>query len=232
MAHNSSTRDLCVDVGCGTGFVTGFELPLYENVLPVDISKKMLSAVRNRYGHTGRLSLVVCDADFLPLRSGIADLVSVSSVLHHLPKPFNALLEMFRVLKKGGFLYVSREPNARRLRRFFDFLDNAVIRKLVGTAGQLHDAGLEEYDQNVGVDGLDYAKVDVHYSAGFHVAECSDFLRARSFRVISACSYHWIFPDSNRGWLQQLLTRSNFVIASFPLSKKLGRYVSIIARKL
>jgi SAM-dependent methyltransferase len=232
IAGNSATQDMCVDVGCGTGFVTGFELPMYKSVVSMDISKQMLRTVRNRYGHTDQLNLVVCDAEFLPFRSDIADLVSVSSVLHHLPKPFRAITEMSRLLKKGGFLYATREPNARRVRRFFEFLDNTIIRNLKGLGQHLHILRLREFTQSVHIDGLDYIKADIHYPAGFRVSQLSGFLEANSFKIISAYSYNWIYPDPTGGWLQQLLMRSNFIIERLPLSKRLGRYVSITARKL
>lgn len=33
IVESSRSRDLCVDVGCGTGFVTDFELPFYVVVV-------------------------------------------------------------------------------------------------------------------------------------------------------------------------------------------------------
>jgi len=232
IAENSNVRDLCVDVGCGTGFVTGFELPLYRTVLAMDISRRMLEVARKRLGHFASLNLLVCDVEYLPLKSEIADLVSVSSVLHHLPKPFISMTEISRVLKQGGFLYVTREPNFQRLRRFFDFFDQAIVQKLAKLLRRLPFFRCELYrEPNVVVDGLDYAKVDVHYSTGFHVAQLAEFLRSKSFKPISAYSYHWIYPDSSMGLLPQLLTKSNFVIERIPLLTKFGRYISLIARK-
>jgi ubiquinone/menaquinone biosynthesis C-methylase UbiE len=231
ITRNSGSRDLCVDVGCGTGFVTGFELSLYKNVVSLDISKQMLRTVRDRYGRTGQLNLIVCDAEFLPLRSEIADLVSVSSVLHHLPKPFNAMRDMFRVLKKDGFLYATREPNIQRLRRFFDFFDEVIIQKVDHLLRQLYVLGPAGTQQRMTLDGLDYSKVDVHYQRGFHVATLSELLRSEDFEVISAYAYHWIYPDSNKGVFQLLLSRSNFIVEKIPFSSTLGRYISLIARK-
>lgn len=229
IAGNSGVRDLCVDVGCGTGFVTGFELPLYRVVVAIDISRRMLEVVRRRFGGIGSLNLVVCDAEFLPFRGEVADLVSVSSVLHHLPKPFRSMLDISRVLKKGGFLYMTREPNFQRFRRFFDFFDVMLIRKLAKFIWRLSTRS--ELESNVTIDGLDYSMVDIHYPIGFNVTKLIEFLCSRSFEVISAYSYHWIYPDSDKDALQQLLTKSNFVIEKIPLSKKLGRYVILIARK-
>jgi SAM-dependent methyltransferase len=228
--ENSTNKALCIDIGCGTGFATSFELPIYKTVVATDISRGMLEVLREKHGNFDSLNLLVCDAEFLPLRSEIADLVSVSSVLHHLPKPFNSLMEISRLLRPDGFLYVIREPNLQRFRRFFDFLDQKMIRRLVELlefrsgvdSGQLSPAMLK---------GLDFNMVDIHFSTGFQLAQVTDFLRSRSFNIISAYSYHWVFPRYNKGMLQELLTRSNFSIEKFPLSKKLGRYLSVVARK-
>lgn len=232
IAENMSTKDLCVDIGCGTGFVTGFELPLYRTVVAADVSRKMLEVVSKRFSHFESLNLVVCDAEYLPLKSEIADLVSVSSVLHHLPKPFNSMREISSILRQNGFLYITREPNYQRFRRFFDFFDQAIVQKLAKFARSLLVFKAEVSRPNITVEGLDYAKVDVHYSTGFHVAQLAEFFRSKHFAIISACSYHWIYPDSGKHLLQQLATKSNFVIERVPLSGKLGRYVNIVARKL
>jgi len=229
---NSTGNELCVDVGCGTGFVTSIELPFYKTVVATDISKRMLEVVRKRFGQFNSLSLLLCDAESLPLRREIADLVSVSSVLHHLPRPFNSITEISRVLKEGGFLYVTREPNLQRLRRFFDFFDHAVVQRLVKLMRQLPFLKFNFHESDKIVEGLDYTKVDVHYSTGLHVEHLAEFLRSKSFEVISAYSYHWIYPDSDEGLLQQLLTKSNFIIERIPLSRKIGRYSSIIARTI
>jgi len=229
---SSVARDLCVDVGCGTGFVTSFELGLYGAVVAIDISSGMLDVARKRFSGFGSLNLLVCDAESLPLRDEVADLVSVSSVLHHLPRPSDSLTEISRVLKKGGFLYVAREPNFQRFRRFFDFFDGLIINYLAAFMRRLRVFGPEFPRPNISVEGLDYSKVDVHYSTGFHTETLAKFLRSKSFEVISIHSYHWIYPDSNVGIFQKILTISNLVIEKVPLSKKFGRYVSVIARKL
>ena len=232
IARNSISYDVCVDVGCGTGFVTGFELPLYKMVIAVDISRRMLEVVRKRFGNFDSLNLIVCDAEFLPLKDEVADFVSVSSVLHHLPKPLNSLTNIARILKEGGLLYITREPNFQRLRRFSDFFDQVIVKKFVKLIQRLPVFRFELKPMpNIVVDGLDYATVDIHYPIGLRVAQLVEFLRSKSFEVIRAYSYHWIYPDSNVGLLQQLLTKSNFIIEKIPFSNKLGRYVSIIAKK-
>jgi ubiquinone/menaquinone biosynthesis C-methylase UbiE len=228
-----NTRDLCVDIGCGTGFVTSFELPIYATIVATDISKRMLQIVRKRFAQFDSLNLIVCDAGYLPLKSEIADLVSVSSVLHHLPEPFNSLGEISRVPKDGGFLYLTREPNSFRFGRFFSSLDGAILKRLLKLirrpVSESEFSRLNTIDERLrSIDRS--SRVDVQ-SSGFHVAQLAGFLRSRYFEITFAYSYHWIFPDSNKGLLQQLLTKSNFVIERIPLSERFGRYVSVLARK-
>jgi SAM-dependent methyltransferase len=230
IAENCRAKDLCIDVGCGTGFVTGFELPHYKMAVAADISRKMLEVAKRRLRPLEPLNLVVCDAEFLPFKGGVADMVSVSSVLHHLPRPFRSLKEISRILKEGGFVYVTREPSYQRFRRFFDFFDGFVVQKILRIARFLRFMG-GNVDLNIRLEGLDYAKVDVHYPTGFHPVQLSQAFAMLGFKVVYAYSYHWIYPDSNRGWLQTLLTKSNFLVEKLPLANRFGRYVSVIAEK-
>lgn len=231
VATNSGSRDVCIDIGCGTGFVTGFEMPFYEMVVATDISSEMLNVVRNRFSNRDSLNLVICDVDFLPFKSCIADLVSVSSVLHHLPRPFTSIGEISRVLKKGGFVYITREPNFQRFSRFFSFFDQAIIKRLLRLI--CLSPKLKEPDSRVAVvDGLNQLKVHSYFPTGFHLMRLLEALLSRGFEILSACSYHWIFPNSKSDRFHDLLARSNFLIEKIPFSNRLGRYVSVIARKL
>ena len=231
IVKSSGTTDLCVDVGCGTGFIPSFELPIYRNVVAIDISPGMIEVTRRRL-NSDSLNLVVCDADFLPLKNEMADMVSVSSVLHHMPKPFNTMTETCRILKKRGFLFVTREPSYYRLRRFFHFFDLIIIQNFAKIIRSLPIFKSEFTEPKVKIQGLDYAKVDVHYPNGLCVGQLTDCLKSNHMKVISAYSYHWVYPDSNKSVLTRLVSNSNFVVEKMPLSDRLGRYVSIIAQKV
>ncbi|MGB9671528.1 MAG: class I SAM-dependent methyltransferase, partial [Candidatus Norongarragalinales archaeon] len=209
-----------------------FMLPFYEMVVAADISRGMVEVAKRRLGSACSLSFVICDAEHLPFKDGVADFVSVSSVLHHLPKPYKCLAEISRVLKKKGFVYITREPSFQRFRRFFDFFGYFVVGRILRLARLIKPKRSGGIDLNTRIDGLDYGRVDIHYSRGFHSSELSCFLSSHGFSVVSAHSYHWIYPDSNRGWLQTLLTKSNFLVERFPLANRFGRYVSVIAKKV
>jgi len=230
IVKNSASKGVCIDIGCGTGFLTRFELPYYKMVVATDISKGMLKVAKRRLKGAKSLNFLVCDADYLPFKSNIADLISVSSVLHHLPKPFSTLHELSRVIKNNGFIYITREPSFQRFRRFFDFFDYFVVGRFLKLLSFLRSKSGDR-KVNKQANGLNYVKVDIHYSTGFHTIQLSEALSSRGFKILSAYSYHWIYPDSNKDWVHNLLTRSNFLIEKFPLSNRFGRYVSVIARK-
>jgi len=124
-----------------------------------------------------------------------------------------------------------REPNDVRFRRFFAFLDEVILRRLV----QLfrHLSFFEKLGPESGIaDGLDYPGVDVHYPSGFNVEDLLGFLLLNHFEVFSAYSYHWIYPNAGAGSFGDVLSRANFIIEKIPLSGKLGRYVCLVARRL
>lgn len=230
VVENSAVSYLCVDVGCGTGFVTGFELLFYRNVVAADISRRMLEVARKRLARNGALHLVLCDAEHLPLKSEIADLVSVSSVLHHLPTPFSSIAEISRIVKRNGFLYITREPSSLRFRRFFDFFDRFFVQKFSKLVKPFF-SGSEFRESCASVDGLDYAAADVHYDTGFHLAQLLEVLVSNCYEVVSAYSYHWIYSDWDGNWWHELLARSNFVLERIPFSNRFGRYLSAIAKR-
>jgi SAM-dependent methyltransferase len=89
-----------LDAGCGTGLLLrriGAEAPETER-WGIDLSSKMLRLAREH--DAGRLA--IADVHRLPFRSGSFHAVVSSSSLHHWSRPETALLEIRRVLRRGG----------------------------------------------------------------------------------------------------------------------------------
>jgi ubiquinone/menaquinone biosynthesis C-methylase UbiE len=73
---------------------------------------------------------VVADAQVLPFKSGVCDLVICLGILHHLPDQYISLVEAGRVLKPGGKIFI-QEPHRMSL-NFFYYYGRRLFMKLFG----------------------------------------------------------------------------------------------------
>ena len=105
-----------LDVGCGTGVVSlalaerGFE------VTAVDHSPEMLAIARGKASSAGfasKIQFEAGDVTQLPFQDGSFAGATAQGVLHHMADSSTALEEMRRVVKPGGFIFVS-EPCLER----------------------------------------------------------------------------------------------------------------------
>jgi len=198
-----------LDVGSGTGFVPMQISPYLRHgdvVICSDISAGMLEVCRKNIEQM-KLS---CDVRYLKLdgkRFDLADescdLVTMNSVLHHVPEMGEFLREVDRVLKIGGRVVIGHEPNRAYYETRWTRLGHprelvgAVLRKLgiidlaralvrrVDAQMALHRQIVEEVnerllreraiDQPLTVDEMT-ALVDVHSptAGGFHPGEGID----------------------------------------------------------
>jgi ubiquinone/menaquinone biosynthesis C-methylase UbiE len=100
-----------LDVGTGTA-----QIPIElcrqapsAQVVAVDLADHMLALGQenvSRAGLTQQISLVRCDAKSLPYPPASFAAVISNSIVHHIPEPMRVLVEMVRVLKPGGVLFV------------------------------------------------------------------------------------------------------------------------------
>jgi ubiquinone/menaquinone biosynthesis C-methylase UbiE len=99
-----------LDLGCGTGVVALALARRGFDVVGVDHSPEMLELARRKLARAG-LSAELETGDVRSLRFGDGefDCVTIQGLLHHLEELDPCLREATRVLRPGGFLYVS-EP--------------------------------------------------------------------------------------------------------------------------
>ena len=96
---------LALDVGCGGNDRYRFRtlIPIgYEPVF-LDIEKPNPSL--KKLGHW-----VIADAQYLPFRGNVFNLVILSHVLEHVDDPLKVLAETYRVLRSSGITHI-RVPN-------------------------------------------------------------------------------------------------------------------------
>jgi len=108
----------CLDAGSGSGYIPR----LFAAAVPasrwvcLDISTAMLKRSRQSLSGVATVAHVGGDCESLPLRAASFDVVTVNSVLHHLPHTEQFLGECRRVLRTGGVLAIAHEPNWRHYR--------------------------------------------------------------------------------------------------------------------
>ena len=100
-----------LDIGCGTGFILDLAYDLFTHLDGIDITPQMLDLITPR----PNVSTCIASADALPFENAIFDVVTMYSVLHHLPDLASALREARRVLRPGGIFYADESPSRHYL---------------------------------------------------------------------------------------------------------------------
>ncbi len=111
-AKFSKKANVAVDLGCGTGGVLEELRPKAKEIIGVDGSARMLELARRRFGENSgkeisNVSLRIGELDHLPLKDNEADFACINLVLHHVSDPKLVLVEIGRILQKGGSLLVT-----------------------------------------------------------------------------------------------------------------------------
>ncbi len=110
--------DCVLDVGAGTGRYARLLADAYrpELVLALDLSMPMLVEGRRRARERGTDGILFAraDAQCLPVRDGVADLLNCFGALHLFPDPDRALREMARTARPGTILtcFTAGKPEA------------------------------------------------------------------------------------------------------------------------
>ncbi|MEX0938886.1 MAG: methyltransferase domain-containing protein [Pirellulales bacterium] len=166
----------CLDLGTGTAQIPIELAKRTQNVRiwAVDLAGQMLAVGRANVSAaalTARIELQLADAKRLPYPDGRFASVMSNSIVHHVPRPEDALAEAIRVTAPAGLLFVRdlmRPDSRQRL--------ESLVEQHAGTAGahqrkmfadSLHAAlTLEEMRQLV--EHLGYAATDVGATSDRH----------------------------------------------------------------
>ena len=109
-----ATGGLCVEVGAANGPMTPALEDLFDEVVALDHSESLL---RGTLAKTRGARCVLANAQYLPLGGGSVDFVVLTEVLEHMVAPSQILLEIVRVLKPDGRVFIT-VPNERTLNPF------------------------------------------------------------------------------------------------------------------
>ena len=105
---------VCVEIGAANGPMTPILESMFDHVIALDHSESLL---RKTVAKTRSASCVLGDAQYLPLRDDCVDFMVMTSVLEHVVVPTQVLMEVVRVLKPDGRVFIT-VPNERTLNPF------------------------------------------------------------------------------------------------------------------
>ena len=93
-----------LEVGCGSGEVARYIARNYfGSVVGIDIDPEQIEIARKNAGDTANVRFLEIDSTDLPFKDGSFDVVVSFGVLHHVYNWLDALKEIKRVLKTGGY---------------------------------------------------------------------------------------------------------------------------------
>lgn len=93
-----------LEIGCGQGTSSVLFALEGAQIFASDLTEDAVKITNNKFQLLGldNNHVVQADAEHLPFRDGIFDVIFSSGVLHHTPDTKKAVDEIFRVLKPGG----------------------------------------------------------------------------------------------------------------------------------
>lgn len=94
------------DIGCGTGNAAALLAPHVKKVIAIDREPAMLDAAHKRMAGAKNIEFRRGDLDALPAADGEINAAVVMLVMHHVPEPAKAVVEIARTLAPGGVMLI------------------------------------------------------------------------------------------------------------------------------
>jgi ubiquinone/menaquinone biosynthesis C-methylase UbiE len=123
--RKGNVPNVILDIGTGTGFVPlqiGRFLSMEDVFWCTDISRNILESARKNLeetGHTCEYRYLKVDGDSISIPDASINMVTMNSVLHHIPNFDSLFRELRRVLKPNGHIVIAHEPNRIFFRKGF-----------------------------------------------------------------------------------------------------------------
>ena len=120
-----------LDAGCGEGSVTLLFAKNNKgiNFYGVDFSRIGIKMAKSNSGNLANVILIIANLKNLPFPNDLFDLIYTQSALEHVVNYQEALIELRRVLKKGGRLIIRVANGAREGKKFLPSLFSYLFRK-------------------------------------------------------------------------------------------------------
>jgi ubiquinone/menaquinone biosynthesis C-methylase UbiE len=211
----------CVDIGCGSGYITIELAKVCREAVGIDINPSIANNVVPD-SLQGKLRYVVQDARSIPLTSCSVDVVLCSEVLMTIPNPSEFLAEVHRVLKPGGRIVV------------VSGIGHPAIKSAYQNNGALLRLAKKLYPESVPASYDAYVSVLTHsFNTSFEFPEPDyypDLITKNSFNVTrtsyapSGLAYGFISWLQFFQFIRKGTTITNFGFLSFMLASVLNQF--------
>ena len=105
--YERHAQEKVLDVGCGNGYILSRYARSKARVTGIDLTRQGVQLSSRRFELEQLPGVFVQgNAEKLPFAKAYFDVVVSMGVLHHTPRPENAIREIYRVLKPGGIFRV------------------------------------------------------------------------------------------------------------------------------
>jgi ubiquinone/menaquinone biosynthesis C-methylase UbiE len=169
-----------LDIGCGMGNISLKLLFLGFKVTALDISTTMIKEVKRALPAEIAVNLDIIETDidaFLSKPAGKYTLVTMSSVIHHLPDYIGTLQRVVKIIAVGGFLYITHEPLKDVLTK-----KDPLLRKLLWQIDYLCYL-IKKRGKIEAVNGVDWRLSDYHLYKGLDHNRVRRLLKKNGFKV-------------------------------------------------
>ena len=219
-----------LDIGCGTGFIFDLAYDLFTHLDGVDITPQMLELV------TARRNVRTCiaSAEALPFEDEIFDVVTMYSVLHHLPDLASALREARRVLRPGGILCADESPSRHYLDALsrlsgLSVLSSALIPEMDRLA---NDARTFSELYKISPDVTRLAMVQNYYVGGLTEENLRELLASAGFSQVSIRFRRFAGEDELRRCCgERAVSEVQYYLSSvLPISRAMFKFFELKAQ--
>jgi ubiquinone/menaquinone biosynthesis C-methylase UbiE len=150
-----------LDVGCGNGAAPIYVAQTFGlNVTGVDVDPEQIVLAQKAAQRMPHTRFMHIDGRELPFGDGQFDLVFSNKVTHHIPNWLDALAEMVRVLKPGGYLLYSDLTVPALLAR----LGEAIAGNRVGFPNRM---AIDLFVEQHGLTAVYQSTIPLHFTGVF-----------------------------------------------------------------
>ena len=122
------SREVVLDMGCGTGFLFRHINKHVGLLVGVDFSQKALKEAKKRTKNLSNVALVRADADNTPFPDHTFDKVFAITLLQNMPNPLRTISEMKRLAKPPAVFAVTGLKKKFTQKSFVDLLERAQLK--------------------------------------------------------------------------------------------------------